>query len=64
MKLDAFIEGLLILRKYHTKDGYNVGADHDVVMVFNPDTEISAPDIARLEELGWGKEDEGWRAFV
>lgn len=80
MKTTCIIEGLNIFAKYYTKpDGYNVGAEHDVIYAYATDNVISEEDLNRLVELGWHQEvdtgdddfeakhydpEEGWSAYV
>lgn len=58
MKTSAIIEGLTILEKYRDKpDGYNCGAEHDVLYADATDRPVEQPDLDRLIELGWFQED-------
>lgn len=58
MTLNNFIEGLLILRPYYNDgDGYQLGADHDIVYVYSTDRPLSAEDITKMTELGWFQPD-------
>ena len=58
MKTKDIIEGLSILEKYRKKpDGYNCGAQHDVLYAYATDKPVKQPDLDRLIELGWRQED-------
>lgn len=51
------IEGLCILEKYRDNiDGYNTGAEHDVLYVYPTDKPVDEADLNRLVELGWYQE--------
>ena len=75
------IAGMQILLPYYDKDdGYQTGADHDVIYMYATDRPVSEEDRAKLEALGWHQEgadepeeegglpsydaDEGWYTFV
>jgi hypothetical protein len=73
MKLDEFIDGLAILRRYFDKDGYHIGAEHDIFYVYKTDRPMSFADATAMQELGWHQPeaedgpydpDEGWAAFT
>jgi hypothetical protein len=74
VKLNAFIEGVHILRQYmDDQNGYHLGADHDVIYFYATDKPVSEAHIARLRELGWFQLDtpeteyrqsESWAAYV
>ena len=80
MKTAGIIEGLIILQKYHLGDGWNTGAEHDVIYVYSNIGPIELNDLKRLVELGWrqhevdtGEEefavkdynaDEGWSCWL
>lgn len=81
MMLSNFIKGLDILRPHYAEsDGYHLGAEHDIIYVYNTDTPVSADDVADLLNLGFfqpnvpfnGDEPtvadydptEGWAAYV
>lgn len=53
MKTTAIIEGLTILQKYYNQDGFNVGAEHDVLHGYATDTPVDDDDLSRLIALGW-----------
>jgi hypothetical protein len=58
MKNSAVIEGLQILEKYRDKpDGYDLGAEHDVLYAYRTDRPVEQPDLDRLIELGWFQEE-------
>ena len=51
------IEGLCILEKYRDNiDGYDTGADHDVIYSYATDKPVEEADLNRLVELGWTQE--------
>lgn len=65
MPLDKLIEGLQIAQKYYdAPDGYKTCAEHDVLYLYETDKQMSEADEARMKELGWAKNTEGWRAFT
>lgn len=80
MTTSKVIEGLQILAKYrYEEDGYDLGAEHDVIYAYSTDRSLEAADIDRMIELGWRQErenydedmtakdyrrEEGWYAFV
>jgi len=76
MRTKDIIEGLTILQGYRDKpDGFDVGAEHDVLYAFATDRPLSAEDVARMIALGWhqeGRSDDGpeydpeesWAAYV
>ena len=58
MKTSAIIEGMTILEKYRDKpDGYNCGAEHDVIYVYATPKSVEPDDLNRLVELGWVQEE-------
>lgn len=58
MQTAKIIEGLTILEKYRDKpDGYNTGAEHDVVYAYETDKPVEQPDLSRMFELGWRQEE-------
>jgi len=58
MRTSAIIEGLTILEKYRDKpDGFNCGAEHDILYVYSTDRPVKPDDLNRLIELGWFQED-------
>ena len=58
MQTSAIIEGLTILEKYRDKpDGYNCGAEHDILYVYATDKPVESDDLLRLIELGWFQDD-------
>lgn len=79
MKLQNFIDGMLIFQKYHKSDDYCIGADHDIFYVYATDAPIGEDDLTKLYELGWFQPDveetedeehgpydpeEGWAAYT
>jgi len=76
MNLKEFRQGIDILAKYYDKpDGHHIGAEHDVIYVYDTDHPVSPEDCAQLWALGWGQEgcdnekgeydpEVGWYAFV
>lgn len=65
MKLSNFVEGLQIIQK-HEGDAFCLRAEHDQFWVSSTDLAMPAEDTAKLEELGWFKDDDadGWSAWV
>lgn len=60
MQTRAIIEGLTILQKYrNSQDGYDCGAEHDVLYAYATDRPVEQPDLDRLVELNWFQEDVG-----
>lgn len=58
MKTANVIEGLQILQKYRDQqDGYDLGAEHDVLYAYSTDRPLSEEDVNRMIELGWFQED-------
>jgi hypothetical protein len=58
MQTAKIIEGMTILEKYRDKpDGWNCGAEHDVIYVYATDKPVAEPDLSRLVELGWFQTD-------
>jgi len=58
MKTAAIIEGLTILEKYRKKpNGFNCGAEHDVLYAYKTDRPVGADDLVRLIDLGWFQEE-------
>ena len=59
MRTTAIIEGLQILEKYRDKeDGFNCGAEHDVLYAYATDKPVESDDLNRLIELGWFQEEQ------
>lgn len=58
MKIDNFIAGLLILRKYFNNDGYHCGPEDEIFFVFKTDLPVSEEHYNLLKELGWFQESE------
>ena len=57
MRNIELIEGLQILQQYRDKpNGFDIGADHDVIYAYRTDRPLSAEHILRLIELGWHQE--------
>lgn len=75
MKMSNIIEGLQILSKYFDdKEGFRMGAEHDIIYVYSTDSPVMQEDLDRLEALGWMQpevddgepydSDESWGAYV
>ena len=76
MKLNELIEGLKILQKYYDQpNGYNTGADHDVIYIYQTQKPVSEEDLKKLHEFGFFQSgyklengeynpDEGWQVFT
>ena len=57
MKTKDIIEGLQILQKYRDKqDGYDTGAEHDILYAYKTSRPLEPQDLARMVELGWFQE--------
>lgn len=67
MTLGEFLAGAEILRPYYDDpNGYHLGADHDVIYVYNTDRPVLPADLERLAAMGWQQdntshEDGEWR---
>lgn len=60
MKIDYFLDGIQILRKYyHDPNGYHIGAEHDKVYVYATDIPVNPEDLKKLCDLGWFQEIDG-----
>jgi hypothetical protein len=60
MKTKDLIKGLTILQRYRkAKNGYDLGADHDVVYAYATDRPLNEEDIGRMIKLGWLQEHDG-----
>lgn len=65
----GFIEALHIFAKYW-KDGINnsyfMGAEHDILYIYDSDIPEDSDDGRRLEALGFHRDDdlEGWAYFT
>jgi hypothetical protein len=81
MPTTHIIEGLTILEKYRDKpDGYNTGAEYDILYAYATDRPLSPEDVKRMVELGWHQHevdfgdgdfearhynpDEGWAKYT
>jgi hypothetical protein len=80
MTTAKIIEGLTILEKYRNEpDGYNCGAEHDVLWAYATDKPVEGADLDRLIEMGWAQDresyeedfgpqhynpEESWRAYT
>lgn len=79
MKLDKLVEGITILSRYFDDPaGRHVGAEHDIIYVYETNNPVSDEDVVKLKELGWHQPEvdedddgnapydpeEGWGAFV
>ena len=60
MKMFEFLAGIAILSPHYvTPNGYNLGADHDVIYVYSTDTPLSEEEVKQMKGLGWIQEDVG-----
>lgn len=55
--------GLEILEKYTGADG-EVDAQHDIIYAGPESGVVSEEDFAKLRELGWRNNGEGWEHFT
>lgn len=63
--LSEIIEGMQILQKYYEKDGWHVGAEHDIIYMYETSRPVSEEDREKLDQLGWRFNDSnGWEKFV
>lgn len=52
------IEGLNILQPYYNNpEGYNLGAEHDIIYIYPTDNPVPEPLVKRLCDLGFFQED-------
>ena len=57
MTTQNLIDGLLILKPHYKKpDGYNIGADHDVVYGYPTKKPLPPEDVKKMIDLGWNQE--------
>lgn len=57
MKTKNIIEGLQVLETYReSPEGFNLGAEHDVIYAYPTDYNMSRKDILKMIELGWHQE--------
>ena len=60
MKMFEFLAGIAILSPHYvTPNGYNLGADHDVIYAYSTDTPLSEEEVKQMKGLGWIQEDVG-----
>lgn len=60
MTTNNIIQGLQILRPFYKKpDGYNCGANHDVIYGYATDSPLPEECILKMIELGWHQEYDG-----
>ena len=74
MKLSDVIKGVMILRPYYNDpDGYNMGAEHDMMFMFATDKPLPDDDVCKMHDLGWFQEnvpkgcyspEESWSAHI
>lgn len=79
MTTKDFIEGLTILRQhYKDADGYQLGAEHDIIYAYATDMPLTPEEVAMMFGFNWhqpnvDEDDEGkqiynpeedWGAFV
>jgi len=58
MKTHNLVAGLSVLAGYYDKpDGYNTGAEHDVVYAYKTSRPLSREDVTKMLELGWIQEE-------
>jgi hypothetical protein len=65
-KTKDIIEGLQILSKYMNPNGYDVGAEHDILYVYVEGPKPSGEDQLKLDKLGWHVDSDSgnWACFV
>ena len=60
METQKIIDGLQLLEKYRDKqNGFNTGADHDVIYAYATDKPLDGKDLSKMIELGWHQEHDG-----
>ena len=79
MNMSDFLAGIEILRPHYvTPDGYNLGAEHDVIYAYSTDSPLTDEEVKTMKELGWCQADvvhddegnapydleEGWAAHI
>lgn len=75
MTISNFVEGITILRGfYKDRDGYHIGAEHDMVYLYATDRPLTAVAFQAMKDLGWWQQESGedenynpdasWGAFV
>lgn len=59
MKLNNFIDGLLILRPHFKNggDSYCIGSEHDQFYVYQTDTPLTEDEVAKMRALEWFQPD-------
>lgn len=65
--ISSVIEGMRILAKYLPigEESSVGGAEHDVLYVCPPETDVTDVDAEKLVALGWHLDEEmGWSRFV
>jgi hypothetical protein len=65
MKIKDFKVGLAVAEKLNGADSFIGGAEHDVIYLLPPGTELADEDKARLEKAGWSySKQHGWYCHV
>lgn len=58
MKIKDILTGIEILRPYYSDpDGYNVGADHDIIYLYATDRPLPLDSAQQLFALRWNQCD-------
>jgi hypothetical protein len=58
MSTRTVIEGMSILLPYYDNpNGFDVGADHDVIYMYGTDRPLSNEDLHKMKNLGWFQEN-------
>ena len=58
MTTQNLIDGLLLLKNYRDKPGYDAGAEHDVLYGYATDKPLSNDDVETMIALGWHQESD------
>lgn len=54
MDVKNFLEGMHTLRPYYTHpDGYNMGAEHDIIYMYATNKPLTESDVQKMFALGW-----------
>lgn len=58
MQTKNLIDGIILLDAYRdVKNGFDLGADHDVIYCYATDRPLQLKDIERMLDLGWFQDD-------
>ena len=58
MKTNDVVAGILLLQQYREKaDGYDLGAEHDVIYASPTTRKLSIGDVEKMIKLGWHQDN-------